>query len=292
MFNLEYMAASLGVNVEAGGITVKEEELVVPEENGKVTLSETAVAYDGTMIGWYKKPTDTDWQIATIAGKDMTIGGAKAGEHYCVKYFWQNENAKSIAIKTQYIPAVLHAVIINDLFAGDVADIGSGERYGRLVTDIPRLQLDGSQDLTLNASSPATMSLAGNALAVNAVDRCEEDPYYGTMTQEIFGAKWQDDVVAIAVENGDVELDQLGTETLSVRAVFGGSVAAVRKPNSAFTFAVESTPASTASGTSVGEHTGIITAGSSNGTALVSVKLTDNPAVEPAYVLVTVGGGV
>ena len=288
MFNLEYMAKSLGTNVQSGGLSVKEEEVVAAE--GSVTLSETAVAFDGTIIGWYKKPTDTDWQIGTIAGKTMTISGAHKSEHYCVKYFYHNENAKSVTIKTQYIPAILHAVLIYDLFAGDVADIGSADRYGRLIVDVPRLQLDGSQDLSLSASGAATTSLAGNALAVSTSDSCEEDPYYGTMTEEIYGAKWQDDVVAIAVENGDVDLEQRGTEDLVVRAVFGRGMASLRKPNSAFTFAVERTPASTASGTSVGAHDGKITAGSAAGACVVSVKLTDNPAVEPAYVHVTVAG--
>ena len=108
------------------------------------------------------------------------------------------------------------------------------------------------------------------------------------MTQEIYGQKWQDNVIAIAVENGDVEIAQSGTETLAIRTVFGGSMPSLRKPNSNFTFAVESTPKSTATGTTVGEHTGVITAGSTAGTAIISVKLTDNSAVAPQFIRVTV----
>jgi hypothetical protein len=58
MFDLNYIALSLGVNVESGGLSVKEEELKVGADN-TVTTTETPVAFDGTMIGWYKKPTDT-----------------------------------------------------------------------------------------------------------------------------------------------------------------------------------------------------------------------------------------
>lgn len=112
------------------------------------------------------------------------------------------------------------------------------------------------------------------------------------MTQEIYGAKWQDDVIAIAVENGDVELTQSGTETLAVRVIFSGSMSSIRKDNSNFTFAVESSPAATATGVTVGDDDGIINAGSVNGVALISVTLNDAPAgVEPAYVLVNVTGG-
>lgn len=289
MFNLEYMAASLGVDIKSGGISVVEEELTVGTAGGEVEVSKQPVAFDGSLIGWYKKPADSEWKIGTFTDKNMSINGAKANEHYCVKYFYFNEDAKSITIKTQYVPAELHVVILNDLFAGDIAVASNATRYGRLITDIPRLQMDGSQDLSLSATGAATVSLTGNALAVNAVDSCEENPYYGTMTEEIFGAKWQDDVVAIAVENGDVRLAKSASETLSVRVVFGGSVASQRKDNSNFVFAIESEPASTAIGTTVGESDGKITASTTAGNCVVSVTLKDAPAgVEPAYVLVTV----
>lgn len=285
MFNIEYIAASLGVNVQNGGISVKEEELTAGA--GKVTVTETPVAFDGTMIGWYKKPGDTEWTIGTLANKEMTIPGAQADDVYCVKYFYQNANAKSILIKTQYVPATLHVVIINDLFAGDIDNIADATRYGRLITDIPRLQLDGNQNLSLTSTGAATTSLTGSALAVSSGDSCEEDPFYGTMTEEIFGHKWQEDAIALAVENGDVALAQNGTETLAVRVVFGGSMLPARKDNSNFTFAVENKPAATATGTKV-DATGKITAGATAGEAIISVTLKDAPNVEPTYVKVSV----
>ena len=83
MFDLNYIALSLGVNVESGGLSVKEEELKVGVDN-TVTTTETPVAFDGTMIGWYKKPTDTDWTIGTIAGNKMTITGRTRDAVDCV----------------------------------------------------------------------------------------------------------------------------------------------------------------------------------------------------------------
>lgn len=132
------------------------------------------------------------------------------------------------------------------------------------------------------------MSLTGSALAVSTTDSCEEDPYYGTMTQEVYGEVWQDDVIGLALENPDIDLGADGTETLIVRAVFGGNMASQRKDNSNFTFTVETTP-TPATGVTVGENTGIVTASSATaGTALVSVALTDYPDVPPAYALVTI----
>ena len=288
MFDLQYMALSLGVNLESGGLSVKEEELAVGVD-GTVTASETPVAFSGSMIGWYKKPSDTEWSIGTFTGSKMAISGASQNDPYCVKYFYINENARSITIKSQYVPAELHVVIMNDLYSGDVGSQSDATRYGRLITDIPRLQMDGNQTLNLAATSAATINLTGSALAVLSGDTCEEDPYYGTMTEEIYGAKWQDDVVALAVENSDIELAKSASETLIVRAVFGAGMASQRKDNSNFTFSVVSTPASTATGTTV-DTKGVVKAGTQAGVAVVQVVLTNEPNVAPAFVTVTVTG--
>ena len=288
MFDLQYMALSLGVNLESGGLSVKEEELAVGTDN-TVTASETPVAFNGSMIGWYKKPSDTEWSIGTFTGSKMAISGASQSDPYCVKYFYINENAKSIKIKSQYVPSELHVVIMNDLYSGDVGSQSDATRYGRLITDIPRLQMDGNQTLNLTATSAATINLTGSALAVLSGDTCEDDPYYGTMTEEIYGAKWQDDVVALAVENSDIELAKSASETLIVRAVFGAGMASQRKDNSNFTFSVVSSPASTATGTNV-DTSGVVKAGSQAGVAVVQVVLTGAPDVDPAFVTVTVTG--
>ena len=288
MFDLQYMALSLGVPLESGGLSVKEEELTAGVD-GSVTASETPVAFNGSMIGWYKKPSDTEWSIGTFTGSKMAISGASQNDPYCVKYFYINENAKNIKIKSQYVPSELHVVIMNDLYSGDVGSQSDATRYGRLITDIPRLQMDGNQTLNLTATSAATINLTGSALAVLSGDTCEDDPYYGTMTEEIYGAKWQDDVVALAVENSDIELAKSASETLIVRAVFGAGMASQRKDNSNFTFSVVSTPASTATGTNV-DTKGVVKAGTQAGVAVVQVMLTGAPDVAPAFVTVTVTG--
>lgn len=284
MFNINYVAANLGVNVEQGGISVVEEELTVSAAGGSVTVTETPVAFDGVMIGWYKKPSDADWSIGTLAGKVMTIPGATANDHYCVKYFYQNENAKSITIKAQYVPKVLHLVLINDLYSGSSSDVASStSKYGRLITDIPHYQLSGSQELAWSATSTATVSLSGNALAFSDTDSCEVDPIYGTMTQEIFGADWKDEVVALAVENADIDLSANETESIVVRAVFGGLTASQRKDSTNFTFTATSGDSATVSAG------GVVTADATKtGDTIVEVTLTGKPEISPAYVKVTV----
>ena len=270
MFKLEYVAANLGVDIQQGGLTVYESttngDAIVTA--GQLTLTHTPTEFDGTAIGWYKKPTDLEWSIGTISGNIMTIPGALVGENYCVKYFYQNANARSIPINVQYVPKVWHIVILNDLFAGDVSDIGSATRYGRIITDIPRYQLDGNMTFNLTATSASTVPINGNALAVESGNSCEEEPYYGTMTEEIFNVSWQDRVIALAVENSDLELVNSASDTLIVRAVFGGSTASAREDNSNFTFVRES-------GTTIAVNdAGLVTANASGtGTNVISITL-------------------
>ena len=288
MFKLEYLAANLGVDISMGGLSVYESSAAgeVVGAGGTITLSNTPTMINGSLLAWYKKPADANWNVATInvAGGDYTIApaGAQVGDAFCVKYFYQNENARSIIINTQYVPKTLHLVIMNDLFSGDSADIGSATRYGRIITDIPSFQLDGNQDLNLTATSAATISLTGNALGVDSDTSCEESPYYGTMTEEIFGTSWVDNVVALAIENSDMELSATETESLIVRAVFGGSVASQRKDNSNFTFAVESGTSATV------DQNGLVTASSTAGDTVISVTLKDKPSIV-AYATVSVG---
>ena len=290
MFKLEYLAANLGVDISMGGLSVYESSASgeTVSAGGTITLTETPTLINGSLLAWYKKPSELNWNVttATTSGEDyiITIPNATQDDNYCIKYFYQNENARSIIINTQYVPKTLHLVIMNDLFAGDTADVGSATRYGRIITDIPSFQLDGSQDLNLTATSAATISLTGNALGVSSEISCEESTYYGTMTEEIFGTSWLDSVVALAVENSDMELLAEATETIITRVVFGGSVASQRKDNSNFVFAVESGTSATV------DEDGVVTASSTvTGDTIISVTLkkgTDVIAV--AYLTVSV----
>ena len=290
MFKLEYLAANLGVDISAGGLSVYESPSAgeVVGAGGVITLTNVPTLMNGSLLAWYKKPSDANWNVVTIAsaGSDytITIPNATAQDSYCIKYFYQNENARNIVINTQYVPKTLHLVIMNDLFSGDSADVGSATRYGRIITDIPSFQLDGNQDLNLTATSAATISLTGNALGVDSDISCEESPYYGTMTEEIFGASRKDSVVALAIENSDMELSSSETQPLIVRAVFGGSVASQRKDNSNFVFAVEEGTSATV------DEDGVVTASATvTGDTIISVTLKEGTTViAVAYATVSV----
>lgn len=121
-------------------------------------------------------------------------------------------------------------------------------------------------------------------LAVDDELSCEEDPIYGTMTQEIFGTKWQDEVKAIAIGNADLEIGAT-SEALQVYAVFGGSAASRLMDNSNFTFAVESGTSAT-----VDASTGVVTKADGTGVTVISATLKDaagKPTDKVGYANVT-----
>lgn len=189
-FKLEYLAWTLGTTIEQGGTGIYEStgdgEKVVTA--GSIELTKKPAAFNGTMIGWYKKPADVAWSIGqiTTTGNKYYLGipNSQINEFYCVKYPYMDENARMITIPADFNPEELHVVILNDEYN---ADAGSSSRsvVGRLITDIPRLGLDPSQDLTLNATSSAPTQLSGTAFRYNLGGGCTSEAAYGTMTEQI-----------------------------------------------------------------------------------------------------------
>ncbi len=281
-FKLEYLAWTLGTTIEQGGTSIYESttgETITTA--GSIELANTPASFNGTMIGWYKKPADTTWTIGSIAKTGekyyMTINGAQVNEVYCIKYPYMDENARMMPIPADFNPEELHVVIINDLYNADVNADSSASVIGRLITDIPRLGLDPSQDLTLNATSSAPTQLSGTAFRYTSGETCEAEATYGSMTEQIFGAKWEDNVLALAVENAEMELTTSETETAIVRVVYGNNIASQRKDNSNFTFAK-------VSGSATVDNNGVVTG--ATGASVISVTLPDYDNVSPAYIYV------
>lgn len=285
-FKLEYLAWSLGTTIEQGGTSFYESqdgEKVVTA--GQIELKNKPAAFNGAMIGWYKKPAETGWSIGAITetgGKYyLAVAGAQVNDIYCIKYPYMDENARMIAIPADFNPDELHVVLLNDLYNADINTNSAASKVGRLITDIPRLSLDPSQDLTLNATSSAPTQLTGTALRYTSGESCESTAVYGTMTEQVYGAKWQDSVKFIAPENGDIDLSAGETETLVMRVVYGGSVASQRKDNSNFTFTV-------LEGDSTVNTSGVVTAAGAAGKTVIGITLTGYANVPQAFAYVSV----
>lgn len=283
MFNLDYIAMSLGVNVESGGIILGEDQCVVQAE--EIELRNNLGGNEHVV--WYKKPTDENWTIGYVQRyRFVEIPGAADGDVYCVKYFMQGDGT-CVTIPTEYVPSELHVMLIYDLFNGDISTSSVDTvKIGRLFVDIPRLQLDGSQNLSLNASGAATTSLSGSALAVSDADSCDET-YYGTITEELFGYSWRDTVIALATPDSDLVLNSNTSFTLTVYTVSRGQTASFLRSNYNFNFVVKEGTSATVN------SSGVVTATSTTGETIIEISLkstaqTDYSDVPPTYVCVTV----
>lgn len=283
-FKLEYLAWTLGATIEQGGVAFYESagagEKVVTA--GQIELANTPASFNGSMIGWYKKPSDAGWTVGTITETGskyyLNVAGALVNDVYCIKYPYMDADARMMTIPADFDPEELHVVIINDEYNADINVDSSASVVGQLITDIPRLGLDPSQELTLDATSSAPVQLSGTAFRYTESEGCSSEAIYGTMTEKVYGAKWQDEVRFVAIENAEMELEAQGTETAIVRVVYGNNMPSQRKDNSNFTF-------TKISGDATVTQAGLVTAGST--ASVISVALTGYPNVEPAYIYVS-----
>lgn len=290
-FNFNEIGLVTGNTIEQGGLSFKEEQ-VVAAAGGVVTPTQTPVApvgMAGKILVWYKKPADKDWKDITY-NNGVTIPSATVGEVYCIKYFWDNPNAESMTLNANSEPAELQLVLIQDLYSVSVQKgvTTPGAKAGQAITICPRYKLNGNIDLNFAAGSTVGTSLSGTVLTVEDDSSCEGDYIFGYMTQEIFGAKWQNEVKAIAFEDADIALANGGTQTLVCYVLFDGNKAPKIVDNANFTFAVED------GDSFVGvDNKGVVTAQAA-GTAHISATLkgadsSNGPAVV-GYAEVTVTG--
>ena len=90
--------------------------------------------------------------------------------YYCVRYLANDARANVAEITSQIIPQELYLIITAPIFAGDACAASKGEAAGHITFEVPRFQLNGSQEFSMNMSSNQTMSLSGIALASESAD--------------------------------------------------------------------------------------------------------------------------
>ena len=290
-FNFNEIGLVTGNTIEQGGLSFKEEQ-VVAAAGGSVVPTQTPIApvgMGGKVLVWYKKPTEDDWKDVTYTN-GVTIPGAVLGEVYCIKYFWNNPNAESMTLNANSEPAELQLVLIQDLYSVSVQKgvTTPGAKAGQAITICPRYKLNGNIDLNFAAGSTVGTSLSGTVLTVEDDSSCEGDYIFGYMTQEIFGAKWQNEVRAIAFEDADIALAANGTQTLVCYVLFDGDKAPKIVDNANFTFVVED-----GGDYASVDAKGVVTA-KATGTAHISATLKgadpDNGPAVVGYAEVTVTG--
>ncbi len=289
LFDLQYLALNCGGAIQATSDVLTNEQVTVSVAN-TLTVSKTPSQFNGAYVGWAKKPSESDsaYKLVTFNGVDGTLNGAEVGDVYCVKYFYGDSSARKFIVNTAYVPATVYAVATFPLFKAGTSteNFTSSSQVGEIQCVIPNFQLEGAQELALTSGGISNASLNGSALATfSGSGGCSDNGYYAIITEVIYGKGTWDNVVALAVADGDIDLAVDGTEKIKVYAIYSDGTTPTVLDNSLLTFASE-----TASVATVGEHTGVVT-GVSAGSANIIVKgdiNASNVARLSTYAVVTV----
>lgn len=181
MFKLEYIEAQVGGEIVNGGYGLTNESATL-SAGGTYTLLGTPVdLLPGVgKVVWYNRPGSTDYASYTFPSTQtdsfqITIPGGQEGDEYCFHYYGSKENARTLYISSEFVPAELTVILTTRLYAGDASAPETGRPVGSVTVKIPRFQLNGTVDLALAMASAATISLEGMALAYD--DSCDSAKY-------------------------------------------------------------------------------------------------------------------
>ena len=234
---------------------------------------------------WAKKSTedDTHYTPITFTGKTATLEGAKVGDVYCVKYFYNNTSARKFIVNTAYIPAIVHAVATFPLFkSGTSSDqFTASSQVGEIQVDIPNFQLEGAQELSLTSGGISTASLNGSALSTfSGNGGCSDGGYYAIITELIYGKSVFDNVVSLAVADSDIDLTVGETQAIKVYAIYSDGTVPSIVDNALLTF--------TSSDDTIAlvDASGVVTA-QATGSANIEIVATDFPSLS-AYAVATI----
>lgn len=228
MFRLEYIALNVGAKINPADIGELASEQVTAG-NQTITISGTATDFLGQgTIGWIAPPDSDDWTKITFGadGKTATdVNNVTTGAIYCVRYM-NDASAESITVKSDFVPDEVTLILKMDLFKaskGNTAETSS--KIGSLQVEIPRFQLSGTMDLTLNMTGAAQMPLNGMALSnTDGSEGCEGSGYYAKLKQIMLNESWMDSLETLGAVPSTLSLTSGGEATLNIWGVFKGNV--------------------------------------------------------------------
>ena len=199
MWSLDYLAAQIGEEVKKGvGKDLKSVTGTVTDGALTVTIPTTdeiapmfdkaagfCAAADKTLIVWVKDCNDEMFTYTATKGEGTytftIVGEAKpANGAVCVTYPTEVTDCEQLIVTAAYAPKEFSLFLYGKLFAGSGCQKSKGKYAGKITIEIPRFQLDGTVDLTMNPSSAASVSLNGQALASGC--NCDGEPQYATIT--------------------------------------------------------------------------------------------------------------
>lgn len=211
MWSLDYLAAQIGTEVSKGDGISMETVMGKVGDAGALTLAEgatlkgeiapmfanaTAFCGAGTdaLVVWVKDCNDKvytytatkadegdTYTFAPVDETNVPAGTTASPASVCITYPLKHAtNCEQIIVNAAYEPAEFSLFLYGKLFAGNGCSKSKSRKVGQFTIEIPRFQLDGTVDLTMNPSSAATTSLNGSALAYGCT--CGGDPEYAKIT--------------------------------------------------------------------------------------------------------------
>ena len=227
LWKREYLTAQLGAQFTYGDedYVTKEIEFTSGEANAPVDIKPSVIpCADGDQYLIWGAPKGSDEYVTiTKDGAKIKLPNGAADGIYCVRYLGA-ASTKEAEISSLIIPEELYLIITAPIFAGDACAASKGKAAGHITFEIPRFQLNGAQEFSMNMSSNQTMSLAGIALASESADCDAQGGKLLRIIEVIDNANWKDEVVSL---NVDEESKEVGKTPIVYAEMKDGSLKAL-----------------------------------------------------------------
>jgi hypothetical protein len=287
-WNLGMLAATVGSDIVTSDNAYQEVSVALTSTTGgNMPAGVVPLSFTGTGVvyGWattatgdtyrVEFTTGTPWSFLTLPADGSPVLGA-ISDNICVRFYVLTPAAQVVTVKANMIPKVVRLVMETQLNSADV----TSNKIGIVQIIAPTVTLSGAFTLSMKADGVSNTPLTATALAYNGAagtDACSNEPYYARLIEIIDAANWYDNVIGLSVVGGDFTMANSTTHTLNVWAIPAGG-AAFKVANSALDFALVGTPSAT--GTTVGAHTGVVTSLAVDGTADIKINITAVPLID------------
>ena len=289
MFNLEYLAANVGSEIERGGDVFKDETLT-SNGTGEITLTATSVPVrtNGTTYAYVRLASQGGAKrTAVLVTEENKLTGLQPNTQYCVRYMYTDGAARKMTVNSNFIPGTFNIVLTANLFAGDACNVDTATHIGTLTIKVPRFQLSGNQELTMSADGISNTSFEGSALASGCTG-CDDNGVYAEIIETIFNSYWYTEASGLIIEDSYVETTAGEFEPFTPVVYAWYPSGAPKQISNAILTAQESALSSdektklvfsitpSTSGLSIDASTGAVTGTAAAGTALITVEAQKN----------------
>lgn len=207
LWKKEYLEAQLGARFQYGNEDYVSDEVTFAggEASYEKTIKKLPFPCGEEYMVWGAKKGSDDWEDIVYDDVEKKLILSNAEGDYCIRYLGQVDNARIAEIGSVIIPEELFLVITAPIFAGDACAASKGKAAGHITFEIPRFQLNGSQEFSMNMSSNQTMSLAGIAVASESAECDAVGGKLLRIIEVIDNRDWTDDVRDLIIDEETAE---------------------------------------------------------------------------------------